>query len=163
MFSTLSCSMLPCILPNFDAAPQCKTRRKYPHGCNERFMQENGKSPAFAYRAYIDVYVHALARDHETWLGGESRRRDWLRRVPPPLEGRLLCQVATHRLSCFLGLRGMARAAASTTCIRRPAKTRKPPTRFTKTPSLREGCTKATGNAFAPCRWHSYRQCATSV
>ena len=50
------------------------------HGCTERFMQENGKSPAFEYRAYIGVYVHALARDHETWLGGESRRRDWLRR-----------------------------------------------------------------------------------
>jgi hypothetical protein len=26
-------------------------------------MQENGKSPAFAYCAYIDVYVHARAHD----------------------------------------------------------------------------------------------------
>ena len=86
----------------------------------------------------------ALTRDHETWPCGESRRRDWLRRVPSPIEGRLLFQVTTHCLSCFLGLRGMARArplaapagfalrapatrrlrrgriAASTACFRRP-------------------------------------------
>ena len=56
----------------------------------------------------------------KTWPGGESRRRDWQRRVPSPPEGRLSSQVATHWLTCFLGLRGMARVAVSTTCFRRP-------------------------------------------
>ena len=56
----------------------------------------------------------------KTWPGGESRRRDWQRRVPSPLEGRLSSQVATHWLTCFLGIRGMARVAVSTTCFRRP-------------------------------------------
>ena len=56
----------------------------------------------------------------KTWPGGESRRRDWQRRVPSPPEGRLSSQVATHWPTCFLGLRGMARVAVSTTCFRRP-------------------------------------------
>ena len=89
-------------------------------GCTERFMQGRGNLQAFGYYAYIAIYALALTRDHETWPCGESRRRDWLRCVPSPIEGRLLFQVTTHCLSCFLGLRGMARAAASTACFRRP-------------------------------------------
>ena len=41
----------------------------------------------------------ALTRGHENLAGGESRRRDWLRRVPSPLEGRFTFLVAAHWLS----------------------------------------------------------------
>ncbi len=65
-------------------------------------------------------YLRLPARPKKTWPSGESHRRDWLRRVPSPIEGRSSLQVAAHWLSNCLGLRGMVRAAASTTCLRRP-------------------------------------------
>ena len=64
----------------------------------------------------------ALARDHESWPAGESRRRDYLRCVTSPLEVRLeLLHAPTHNLPTLLSvLRGMCRAAASPTGFRRP-------------------------------------------
>ena len=110
-------------------------------------MQRRDNLQAFEHYAYIAIYALALTRDHETWPGGESRRRDWLRHVPSPLEGRFAFSIAIHWRSYCLGLRGMARAAAGTTCFRRPPRHETPPARVTKTP-LR-GYTKAPGNATA--------------
>ena len=72
------------------------------------------------------------ARTTKTWPSGESRRRDWLRLVPSPLEGRFSFPVTAQWMSNCLGLRGMVRAAASTACFRRPPSHEKPPSRLTK-------------------------------
>jgi len=86
-------------------------------------MQDDGKLPAFAYCVYICVYVHALARDHETLpacraafrrlkgCGSASARRSLGRFIP---QFSRHCSVATfatrHRnLSAF----GPRQAAAT--------------------------------------------------
>ena len=106
----------------------------YSLGCTELFMQRQ-----------CDF---ALTRYHESWPGGESRRRDCLRRVTYPLEGRSSTHPLTAHNSptCPPGLRGMCRAAASPTGFRRPPRQMRP-SPLTNTPASQS--TRIAARCFA--------------
>ena len=98
-------------------------------GRTERFMQEYGKLPASAYRAYTGLYVFCATRDHER---------------PKPCRTALR---AVHRVGMPPRLEGLRPSACGFPPLRpvglwQGFRTRNPPPRYTKAHSLRECFTK---------------------